>query len=108
MGLLLAAYSKRADRELYCRCGRRPSQGQYRRHIRGWLEQLSSLAEAVTSWTGNDTRLLELSAEELREGLAAGEPVLVSIRDEGVPLCGSRSYLHLFGRSEYKAGARGA
>ncbi|MBA3373365.1 MAG: nucleotidyltransferase domain-containing protein [Euzebyaceae bacterium] len=73
-----------------------------------WLEQLSSLAEAVTSWTGNDTRLLELSAEELREGLAAGEPVLVSIRDEGVPLCGSRSYLHLFGRSEYKAGARGA
>lgn len=72
-----------------------------------WLEQLSSLAEAVTSWTGNDTRLLELSAEELREGLAAGEPVLVSIRDEGVPLCGSNSYLHLLGRSEYKAGSRG-
>ena len=38
-----------------------------------WRDQLDALARDVTTWTGNDTRVLEFSVGEVRAGLAAGE-----------------------------------
>lgn len=60
-----------------------------------WRDQLSKLAGDVTAWTGNDARILELNAEETRTGLAAGEPTLSGIRDEGITLYGPSTYLRM-------------
>ncbi len=58
-----------------------------------WRRQLESLSTAVTAWTGNDTRLLELDEDEVRRGLEGGERVLADIRDDGVVLYGRAAYL---------------
>lgn len=58
-----------------------------------WVEQLAVLARAVTAWTGNDARVLELSSDEVRTGLARGERVLADISAEGIVLYGPRNYL---------------
>jgi hypothetical protein len=58
-----------------------------------WRDQLDSLARDVTAWTGNDTRLLEFGAREVRAGLAAGDDVLLAARDEGIVLHGPLTYL---------------
>jgi hypothetical protein len=58
-----------------------------------WRRQLESLSTAVTAWTGNDTRLLELDEDEVRRGLEGGERVLDDIRDHGVVLYGRAAYL---------------
>ena len=53
-----------------------------------WATQLSELSQDAHRWTGNDTRVLEYSEAEVREGIELGDPVLVSIRDEGIWLSG--------------------
>jgi predicted nucleotidyltransferase len=58
-----------------------------------WRDQLAHLSERVTAWTGNDTRVLELSAAEVGAGLADDEQVLTDIRAEGIVLYGSTNYL---------------
>jgi predicted nucleotidyltransferase len=58
-----------------------------------WQLQVATLTRHVTEWTGNDTRALDLAAAEVRDGLAAGRRVLQEIRDTGITLHGSRSYL---------------
>jgi predicted nucleotidyltransferase len=58
-----------------------------------WRRQLENLSTAVTAWTGNDTRLLELDEDEVRRGLLGGERVLADVRDEGVVLYGQAAYL---------------
>lgn len=58
-----------------------------------WRTQLDDLASHVTAWTGNDGRVLELEDREVADGLAAGDALLTAIRDEGVPLYGSPTYL---------------
>lgn len=64
-----------------------------------WREQLSSLERTVTSWTGNDTRVLEFSASESGTGLRRGpERVLKDIQLEGIHLAGPNSYLRLLRR----------
>jgi predicted nucleotidyltransferase len=50
-----------------------------------WQEQLSELSERATRWTGNDTRILEYSEDELME-LAGQEPVLDAAANEGLDL----------------------
>lgn len=57
-----------------------------------WREQISSLEEAATAWTGNDTRTLELSEKEL-PSLRKSEPVIQDLIDEGVVLAGSLATL---------------
>ena len=54
-----------------------------------WRAQLTSLAEAITGWTGNDTRLLEYSRAEYAEAAAAGETVLADALRDGVEIGGS-------------------
>lgn len=58
---------------------------------RQWLDQLGQLESRVTSWTGNDARVLEYSEESVR-ALWSDEPVLESVRTDAVTLFGSSSY----------------
>lgn len=71
-----------------------------------WRDQLDALARDVTTWTGNDTRVLEFSVGEVRAGLAAGEEVLLAARDEGIALHGPLTFLRS-GRFRKVGGRRG-
>lgn len=60
--------------------------------LEGWRAQLLELQQAVTSMTGNDTRILEAGENEL----AAGGPIeelLQNVLHEGIELMGSRHQL---------------
>jgi len=65
-----------------------------------WHAELADLADHVTAWTGNDARILEFTAEEVASA-AGTEPVLESVRDEGIVVFGKPEYLRqvLGGRS---------
>lgn len=67
-----------------------------------WEGQTGQLATAVTLWTGNDTRILEMTEAEARAGAATGDPILRSIVDEGLTIAGP-AWLRTLLR---KAGAR--
>lgn len=56
----------------------------------GWLDNLGSLCEAMTSWTGNDARPLVLSTQELTSG---EERVLVEIGRDAWVLFGDAALL---------------
>lgn len=58
-----------------------------------WREQIEAMERDVTSWTGNDTRVLEYDTSEVREGRAHGDPVLHDILRDGIVLHGSASLL---------------
>lgn len=53
-----------------------------------WSEQVTALQAAATAWTGNDTRVLDYSEEELHE-LQQPEPVLLEAVRDGIELAGS-------------------
>ena len=53
-----------------------------------WRTQLLELERAVTSWTGNDTRIVEYGEDDLA-GLT-DEPLLADVLDEGIELVGTR------------------
>ena len=55
-----------------------------------WEHQLEALADTVTAWTGNDTRVLTYAAEQTR---GSSEPVLHAIADEGLTLWGPPNWL---------------
>jgi predicted nucleotidyltransferase len=57
-----------------------------------WREQISSLEEAATAWTGNDTRTLEFGEKELPR-LRKSEPVIQDVTAEGIVLAGSLATL---------------
>lgn len=59
-----------------------------------WQQQTLDLSQRVTAWTGNDIRILEVSANEVRDGLLHGDGALLAIRDEGRVLCGAPRALH--------------
>jgi predicted nucleotidyltransferase len=54
-----------------------------------WQQQLRELEETVARWTGNQLALFETTQEDLRRGVAADEPVIVSWRDDAVHLAGA-------------------
>jgi hypothetical protein len=54
-----------------------------------WEGQLAGLERAVTAWTGNDARVLELGESELTDGRSAPEPVLEEAARYGAPFFGS-------------------
>ena len=56
-----------------------------------WHVQLEALARHVTAWTGNDTRVLELSADEIRRRTNAA--VVREIATDGITLHGPPNYL---------------
>lgn len=57
-----------------------------------WRDRVESLARTVTDWTGNDTRVVEFGENEVRAA-AGRDPLLISIRQEGIPLAGDESLL---------------
>ncbi len=58
-----------------------------------WLIQLDELAQAVASWTGNDCRIVEFSAGEIARLIGDEDPLVRSIRSEGIRIAGRRSLL---------------
>lgn len=67
-----------------------------------WLDDLGSLCEAMTSWTGNDTRPLVLTPDELTGGRDA---VLAEIGRDALVLFGDAVLLRHARRLAAKAGA---
>jgi predicted nucleotidyltransferase len=56
-----------------------------------WSRQVNELPETATKWTGNDTRVVEYTVEDLRD--AAAEPMLQDVLSHGLTVAGSRSWL---------------
>lgn len=59
---------------------------------RAWADQVTELCLSATRWTGNDTRVLEYAASEIRKH-ATGDTVLAAVRDEGITLAGDAVWL---------------
>jgi hypothetical protein len=57
-----------------------------------WDDQRIKLERDVTRWTGNDSRVLEMTEAEVRAG-AGSDPVLDSVAKQGVTVAGERSWL---------------
>jgi predicted nucleotidyltransferase/predicted transcriptional regulator len=68
-----------------------------------WAEQLTDLAALVTEWTGNDSRILELSEDEALTGIATGERVLEDIKAQAIVMFGEITYLRGHHRQKGKA-----
>jgi predicted nucleotidyltransferase len=58
-----------------------------------WSKQLYELADTVRRWTGNSTSVLEFGADQIDEAAGDGDPVLVTIGEEGIRVQGPSSYL---------------
>lgn len=58
-----------------------------------WDDQVNNLANTVTRWLGNDTRILEFTQSEIT---ATGheEPVLSDVLRDGLTVAGKRSWLN--------------
>ncbi len=57
-----------------------------------WRNQVDALSRRVSAWTGNDTRVAEFGEDEVRSA-ASTDPLLASIRDDGINLAGDESVL---------------
>lgn len=57
-----------------------------------WRVRVDSISRKVNVWTGNDTRILEFAEDQVLP-LIGRDPVLVSIRDEGIHLAGDDGFL---------------
>jgi predicted nucleotidyltransferase len=57
-----------------------------------WRNQVDRLSRMVTAWTGNEARVVEFSEDEVRS-TAGHDPLLASIRGEGIQLAGDESLL---------------
>lgn len=58
-----------------------------------WEAQTGDLASTVTRWTGNDTRLLDLTEVEVRAGVLSSDPILQSIADDGLTIAGRPTWM---------------
>ncbi|KAA0103711.1 nucleotidyltransferase domain-containing protein [Mycolicibacterium sp. P1-5] len=56
-----------------------------------WAQQVNELASAVTSWTGNDARVVEYSEIDLKR--AKAEPMVQEVLEHGLTVAGSRAWL---------------
>lgn len=62
-----------------------------------WSSNLANLASLVQAWSGNGCELLEFSEAEVKQLAQKGEPLVKSIRNEGISLYG-HSVTALLGR----------
>ncbi len=58
-----------------------------------WNDQTMALSRAATSWTGNDARILEYGIDDLAIAAEGRDPLLLSIRKEGLRFVGPADYL---------------
>lgn len=63
-----------------------------------WRSQVEALSATITSWTGNDARIVEFGIGEIKAG-TTHRSLLASIRAEGILLAGDESVLR-GGRSD--------
>lgn len=56
-----------------------------------WTEDLDRLANKVTSWTGNDARILDMTEHHVRTH-AADEPVIADIARDGITIYGPANW----------------
>ena len=70
----------------------RPDELEHVEVVEAWQRDLDRLQRGVTVWTGNDTRVLEMSEFQVRNGLSTQDEVLLALRREGVTLHGSNNY----------------
>lgn len=59
----------------------------------GWEEQIGDLSALVEASTGNDAQILDYSRRQFRELVAASNPLVRSLRAEGVELVNGSSTL---------------
>jgi hypothetical protein len=71
-----------------------------------WFQQTIALSKATTAWTGNDTRILEYGADELRAAVGAADPVLSSVRLDGLPFAGPDGYLDRLFTAHFRLASR--
>jgi predicted nucleotidyltransferase len=64
-----------------------------------WDDLVGELTTSVTSWTGNDARVLEFTELEVRQN-GRNEPVLADVRDNGLTVAGSAAWLAQILRAE--------
>ncbi len=57
-----------------------------------WREAVDALGQDLTAWTGNDARVLEYDEEQVQ---AAGDPIVRSVRAEGLRIVGSADVFSL-------------
>lgn len=69
-----------------------------------WGEQVTELNRLVTAWTGNDSRVVEYTVEDLRNAIAGGESLLNEVAHHGRTVAGARAWL----RRELRAGRQGS
>lgn len=58
-----------------------------------WVDQRHALSQQVEAWTGNHVQILELSEAELHEATRRDEPLVESLRTDGVVLVGDLAAL---------------
>lgn len=58
-----------------------------------WRTQLLDLEMDVSSWVGNDVRVLEYSDKEVAAGLATADRILIEVGADGIHLAGPARYL---------------
>jgi predicted nucleotidyltransferase len=63
-------------------------------HSDGTDEAVNELAAAVTTWTGNDARIVHLSPQEVREAFRAGDALMNELLADGQALYGPSRYPH--------------
>jgi hypothetical protein len=54
-----------------------------------WRRQIDALTTAATAWTGNNARVLEYGAQEVRARVSLGDEMLDTVRREGIELAGT-------------------
>ncbi|MGV0675681.1 nucleotidyltransferase domain-containing protein [Mycolicibacterium fortuitum] len=59
-----------------------------------WEQQVTELARLVTTWTGNDGRIVEYTEDELRDAIADGEPLLFDVSKQGLTVGGTRAWFN--------------
>ncbi len=59
----------------------------------GWEEQIGDLSDLIEASTGNDVQILDYSRRQFRELVAASNPLVRSLRSEGVELVNGSSTL---------------
>ncbi len=59
----------------------------------GWEEQIGDLSDLIEASTGNDVQILDYSRRQFRELAAASNPLVRSLRSEGVELVNGSSTL---------------
>jgi len=62
-----------------------------------WRDQIAHLEDLVSTWTGNDARVLEMGSNDCRSGVRNGERLLTDIAREGIVLAGPWEYFTRLG-----------